>query len=210
MEKAQTLLDSFVEQHGQIKNGQASRVLRRFALVATAGELATQAGITGWTQSRAFEAVAHCFNTWLGNLGNGENMEETKTLEHIKAFFEANGTSRFEDLTLIRQADGEVLRQRIHNRVGYYDPEEKTYLVSPTMFKKEMCIGMNEASVKKALIKYGWIKGFIEGDKKLYVKKSSNILPDGTRPRMMHFSVEAMQNLDSEIWKYYLLGGRSG
>lgn len=199
MEKAQALLDSFIEQHSQVKNGQANRVLRRFALVATAGELATQAGITGWTQGRAFEAVAHCFNTWLGNLGNGENMEETKNLEHIKAFFESNGTSRFEDLTVIRQADGEVMRPRIHNRVGYYDPEDKAYLVSPTMFKKEMCIGMNEASVKKALIKHGWIKGFIEGDKKLYVKKSSNTLPDGTRPRMMHFSAEAMQNLDSEI-----------
>lgn len=199
MEKAQTLLDSFIEQHSQVKNGQASRVLRRFALVAAAGELATQAGITGWTPGRAFEAVAQCFNTWLGNLGNGENMEETKTLEHIKAFFEANGTSRFEDLTVIRQADGEVLRQRIHNRVGYYDPEEKVYLISPIMFKKEMCIGMNEASVKKALIKHGWIKAFIESGKKLYVKKSSNTLPDGTRPRMMHFSAEAMQNLDSEI-----------
>lgn len=198
-EKAQILLDSFIEKHSHIKNGQASRVLRRFALVATAGELATQAGITGWKQGRAFEAAAQCFNTWLGNLGNGENMEETKNLEHIQAFFEANGTSRFEDLTVIRQADGEVIRPRIHNRVGYYDPEEKTYLVSPTMFKKEMCIGMNEASVKKALIKHGWIKGFIEGDKKLYVKKSSNTLPDGTRPRMMHFSIEAMQNLDSEI-----------
>jgi len=184
MEKAQALLDRFVEQHGQIKNGQASRVLRRFALVATAGELATQVGITGWQQGRAFEAVAHCFNTWLGNLGNGENMEETKTLEHIKAFFEANGTSRFEDLTVIRQADGEVLRQRIHNRVGYYDPEDKVYL----------------AIVKKVLIKHGWIKEFIEGDKKLYVKKTStNKLPDKTRPRMMHFSIEAMQNLDSEI-----------
>lgn len=48
MQKAQTLLDSFIEQHSHIKNGQASRVLRRFALVAIAGELATQAGITGW------------------------------------------------------------------------------------------------------------------------------------------------------------------
>lgn len=199
MQKAQALLSNFLEQHSQIKNGQASRVLRRFALVATAGELAIQAGITGWTQGRAFEAAAHCFNAWLGNLGNGENMEETKTLEHIKAFFEANGTSRFEDLTVIRQADGEVVRQRIHNRVGYYDPEEKTYLVSPTMFKKEMCIGMNEASVKKVLIKHGWIKEFIEGNKKLYVKKPSTKLPDGTRPRLMHFSAEAMQNLDSEI-----------
>lgn len=200
MQKAQTLLDSFIKQHSQVKNGQANRVLRRFALVAAAGELATQAGITGWKQGRAFESVSQCFTTWLGNLGNGENMEETKTLEHIKAFFEANGTSRFEDLTVIRQADGEVIRPRIHNRVGYYDPEDKVYLVSPTMFKKEMCIGMNEASVKKVLIKHGWIKEFIEGDKKLYVKKTStNKLPDKTRPRMMHFSIEAMQNLDSEI-----------
>jgi putative DNA primase/helicase len=126
-------------------------------------------------------------------------MEETKVLEHIKAFFEANGTSRFENLTVIRHVDGEVIRPRIHNRVGYYDPEEKTYLVSPTMFKKEMCIGMNEASVKKALIGHGWIKEFVEGGKKLYVKKSSSVLPDGTRPRMMHFSAEAMQSIDNEV-----------
>lgn len=199
MQKAQELLDSFIEQHTQAKNGQANRVLRRFALVAVAGELATLAGITGWQQGRAFEAIGQCFNNWLGSLGSGENMEETKILEHIKAFFESNGTSRFEDLTVIRHADGEVMRPRIHNRVGYYDPVDKVYLVSSVMFKKEICLGMNEASVKKALIKHGWIKGFIEGDKKLYVKKSSNTLPDGTRPRMMHFSIEVMQNLDSEI-----------
>ncbi|MFN4187339.1 MAG: DUF927 domain-containing protein [Acinetobacter johnsonii] len=197
MQKAQELLDSFIEQHTQTKNGQANRVLRRFALVAVAGELATLAGITGWQQGRAFEAVAQCFNSWLGSLGNGENMEETKILEHIKAFFESNGTSRFEDLTVIRQADGEAIRPRIHNRVGYYDPVDKVYLVSSVMFKKEMCIGMNEANVKKVLTKHGWIKEFTEGDKKLYVKKSN--LPDGTRDRMMHFSIEAMQNLDSEI-----------
>lgn len=199
MQQAQKLLDSFIEQHTQAKNGQANRVLRRFALVAVAGELATLAGITSWQQGRAFEAVAQCFNTWLNSLGGGENMEETKILEHIKAFFESNGTSRFEDLTVIRQADGEVIRPRTHNRVGYYDPDDKVYLVSPTMFKKEMCIGMNEANVKKVLIKHGWIKEFIEGGKKLYVKKSSVNLPDGTRPRMMHFSTEAMQNSDSEI-----------
>lgn len=199
MLKAQELLDSFIEQHTQTKNGQANRVLRRFALVAVAGELATLAGITSWQQGRAFEAIAQCFNTWLSSLGNGENMEETKILEHIKAFFESNGASRFEDLTVIRQADGEVIRQRIHNRVGYYDPIDKVYLVSATMFKKEISIGMNEAGVKKVLIKHGWIKEFIEGDKKLYVKKSSNTLPDGTRPRMMHFSIEAMQNTDIDI-----------
>ena len=198
MLKAQTMLEDFTTQYAT-KNSQAVRVLRRFALVAVAGELATQAGITGWQQGRCLEAVGQCFNAWLSTLGNGENIEETKVLEHIKTFFEAHGTSRFEDLTVIRQANGEVLRQRIQNRVGYYDSVNKVYLVSSDMFKKEMCIGMNEANVKKVLIKHGWIKEFVEGGKKLYVKKSSNTLPDGTRPRMMHFSVEAMQNIECEI-----------
>ncbi|WP_347460337.1 DUF927 domain-containing protein [Acinetobacter thermotolerans] len=197
MRKAQELLDNFIAQQTQAKNGQANRVLRRFAVVAVAGELATLAGITGWQRGRAFEAIAQCFNTWLATLGNGENMEETKILEHIKAFFDANGTSRFEDLTVRRQADGEIIRPRINNRVGYYDHESKMYLVFPTMFKQEMCKGMNMDHVKKVLIKHGWIKEFIEGGKKLYVKKS--VLPDNTRPRMMYFSVEAMQNLDGEI-----------
>ena len=199
MVKAQALLEGFVEKHTQAKNGQANRVLRRFALVAVAGELATQAGITGWQQGRAFEALGQCFQTWLDSLGNGENLEETKILEHFKAFFEAHGTSRFEDLRVRRHPDGEVIRQSIQNRVGYYDPDEKVYLVSYTMFKQEMCVGINEANAKKVLIKHGWIKGFVEGEKKLYVKKTSNHLPDGTRPRMMHFSVEAMQHLEDEI-----------
>ncbi|WP_180080978.1 MULTISPECIES: DUF927 domain-containing protein [unclassified Acinetobacter] len=194
MQKAQELLDSFIEQHTQAKNGQANRVLRRFALVAVAGELATLAGITGWQQGRAFEAVAQCFNTWLNSLGGGENMEETKILEHIKAFFESNGTSRFEDLTVIRQADGEVIRPRIHNRVGYYDPESKVYLVSTIMFKKEMCIGMNETNAKKVLKANGWL----ECEDGRYTKRISNKLPDGARPTMMHFKVDVIQNFNSE------------
>ncbi|WP_343597676.1 DUF927 domain-containing protein [Acinetobacter sp.] len=197
MLQAQTMLDDFISQH-TTKNSQAARVLRRFALVAVAGELATQAGITTWQQGRAFEAVGQCFNTWLATLGNGENLEETAILEHFKGFFEAHGTSRFERLTVVQQPDGEVVRPRIHNRVGYYDADEGIYLVSSTMFKQEMCIGINEANAKKILFQHGWIKGAVEGDKKLYAKKVSNTLPDGTRPRMMHFSIEAMQNTDNE------------
>ncbi len=139
--------------------------------------------------------VAQCFNTWLGNLGNGENIEETKTLEHIKAFFEANGTSRFEDLTVIRHTDGEVIRPRIHNRVGYYDPDSRHYLVSTIMFKKEMCIGMNEASVKKVLKASGWL----DCEDGRYTKRVRNKLHDGSRPTMMHFKVDVMQNFNSDI-----------
>ena len=195
MLKAQNLLEEFTEKHTQAKNRQANRVVRRFALVAVAGELATQAGITGWQQGRAFEALGQCFQNWLGSLGNGENLEETKILEHFKAFFEAHGTSRFEYSRERRHPDGEVIRQSIQNRVGYYDPDEKVYLVSPTMFKQEMCKGINEENAKKVLSKHGWIKTFTEGKKKLYVKRTNDV----GRPRMMHFSLEAMQSFEDEI-----------
>ena len=194
MLQAQSMLDDFIAKHAT-KNSQAVRVLRRFALVAVAGELATQAGITGWQQGRSFDAVGQCFNTWLGTLGNGENIEETKILEHFKAFFEAHGTSRFESLTVIRHPDGEVIRPRIHNRVGYYDPDERIYLVSSTMFKQEMCIGINEATAKKVLKANGWL---VLGEDDRVVKRMGGKLPDGSRPRMMHFKADVMHSFDDE------------
>jgi uncharacterized protein (DUF927 family) len=194
MLQAQSMLDDFIAKHAT-KNSQAVRVLRRFALVAVAGELATQAGITGWQQGRSFDAVGQCFNTWLGTLGNGGNIEETKILEHFKAFFEAHGTSRFESLTVIRHPDGEVIRPRIHNRVGYYDPDERIYLVSSTMFKQEMCIGINEATAKKVLKANGWL---VLGEDDRVVKRMGGKLPDGSRPRMMHFKADVMHSFDDE------------
>ena len=193
MLKAQTMLEDFTTQYAT-KNSQAVRVLRRFALVAVAGELATQAGITGWQQGRSFDAIGQCFNAWLGTLGNGENIEETIILEHFKAFFEAHGTSRFESLTVIRQPDGEVIRPRIHNRVGYYDPDERIYLVSSTMFKQEMCIGISEANAKKVLKANGWL----ECEDGRYTKRVSSNLPDGTRPTLIHFRVDAIQIFNGE------------
>ena len=195
IEQAKGLFEQFIQQHSHKLNAQASRVLQRFALVATAGELATQAGITTWTQGRAFEAVGQCFKAWLSHLGNGENVEETKILEHIKAFFEANGSSRFENLTVIRHADGEVIRPRIHNQVGYYDPDEKVYLVSSIMFKKEMCIGFNEANAKKVLKQQAWL----DCDDGRYTKRvGRSVLPNGERPTMMHFKADIIQNFENE------------
>ena len=197
IEQAKGLFDQFMQQHSHKLNGQASRVLQRFALVATAGELATQAGITTWTKGRAFEAVAQCFKAWLSHLGNGENVEERKILEHVKAFFEEHGTSRFENLTVMRSPDGEIMRPRIHNQVGYYDPDDKVYLVSSIMFKKAMCVGINEANAKKVLKQHNWLDC---DDGRYYAKRvGRSVLPNGERPTMMHFRADVIQNFDSEI-----------
>ena len=190
--QAQVLFEQFIQQQSKKLNGQASRVLRRFALVAVAGELATQANITGWQTGRAFEALQHCFNTWFDHFGQDGNLEERKILEHIKTFFEANGSSRFESIHINRSADGEIIRPRIHNQVGYYDPDQKIYLVSSSMFKKEICIGFNETSAKKLLKQHGWI----DCEEGRYTKRVSSNLPDGTRPTLMHFKAELIQYFD--------------
>ena len=194
IQKAQMMFDDFIKQHSTAMNGQSSRVLRRFALVAVAGELATQAGITGWKHGRAFEALGQCFTTWLSSYGIGGNLEETKILEQVKAFIEEHGSSRFENLTVIRNFDGEIVQPRINNRVGYYDPDSKHYLVSTTLFKKEMCVGVNEANAKKVLKANGWL----DCEDGRYTKRVRNKLYDGTRPTLMHFKIDAIQNFNRE------------
>lgn len=192
IELANSLFNSFIQQFNHLQNGQANRVLRRFALVAVAGELATQANITGWQKGRAFHAVGQCFKKWMANLGNGKNLEETKILQHIKAFFEAHGTSRFENLTTFRKPNGDVVQPHIHNRVGYYDPDQKVFLVSNTMFGKEMCIGISESNAKKVLKANNWL----DCEDGRFTKRIGGKLPDGSRPSMMHFKIEAIQHFD--------------
>lgn len=151
---AQRIIDQFMQQYASNKTGQASRVATRFALGAAAGEIATQAGITGWQTGRAFAAAGQCFNDWLEGFGQGGNHEEREILASIKAFFEANGASRFENL----QANPDR-PERIHDRVGYFkhDGEQKTYLVYPEQFKTELCKGRDYRQVAKVLKAAGWL-----------------------------------------------------
>lgn len=46
-------------------SGQVARVAARFALVAVAGALATEAGLTGWDEGESEDAAKACFDAWL-------------------------------------------------------------------------------------------------------------------------------------------------
>lgn len=74
---------------------QVFRVGNRFAVVAVAGELATQAGITGWRAGEAAAAVRACFRAWLGARGHMDNGEEAAMLRQVKAWLEKNGDALF-------------------------------------------------------------------------------------------------------------------
>ena len=134
-------------------SGQVMRVVRRFALVAAAGELATQAGITGWAHGHASQAAARCFANWLANFGGIGNREDRALLEQVRAFFETHGSSRFEDMGLRHE-------QRVPNRAGFYRKDgngEREYLVLPETFKNEVCAGFDLKHATKVLVQAEWM-----------------------------------------------------
>jgi len=131
--------------------GHIVRVANYFALVATAGELATKANITGWKAGTAFNAVQKVFNQWLSNFEQVGDYENREIVAHVKAFFEANESSRFEAIT----PDPNHI-ERINNRVGYWKIEngEKLFYVSSEQFKNEVSKGYDSKKVARALLAY--------------------------------------------------------
>jgi putative DNA primase/helicase len=76
-------------------SGQVSRVAARFALVGAAGELATEAGLTGWPVGESEQGAKRCFDAWLAARGGAGNGEVTAMLRQARSFFESHGEGRF-------------------------------------------------------------------------------------------------------------------
>ena len=78
-------------------DGQVRRVAGRFALVAAAGELATNWGILPWPAGTAHEAAAKLFKEWIKARGSsGESLERLNAIRQITQFIEAHGQTRFQ------------------------------------------------------------------------------------------------------------------
>ena len=77
-------------------DGQVQRVATRFALVAMGGELATEAGLTGWPEGEATRAVIACFKSWLANRPGGTGSgERARMLAQVRRWLQLNGVGRF-------------------------------------------------------------------------------------------------------------------
>ena len=135
--------------------GHIQRVASYFALVATAGELATRANITGWRLGTAFNAVQKVFNHWLSGFEQVGDYEKREVIAHVKAFFEANESSRFETITPHPEHS-----ERINHRVGYWRIEngDKIFYVLPEQFKNEVSKGFDSRKVAKALLDQGLLE----------------------------------------------------
>jgi uncharacterized protein (DUF927 family) len=131
--------------------GEVSRAAGRFALVGAAGELATEAGITGWPDGVARQAAERLFGEWLGQRTIG-SADEDKAIRQVRAFLEAHGASRFQMLK-----PGNDGAERIINRAGFKRETDEgiEYLILPETFKNEVCGGYDSKMVTAALHKRG-------------------------------------------------------
>jgi putative DNA primase/helicase len=74
--------------------GQDKRAAGRFAVVALAGELATEYGLTGWPAGEATKAAVQAFKAWQGERGQG-NDEKRQIIERVQSFIDRHGDARF-------------------------------------------------------------------------------------------------------------------
>lgn len=159
---ARQLVNDFMSNYSDLAP-QAHRVAKRFAIVAAAGELATSAGITGWQEGQATKAVMICLDNWLANYGRGGEHEQRQIIEHIKAFIEQHGSSRFQPCYRNTRLD---LEERTPNRVGYRNTDTGDYYFSKETFDK-VCEPFSKKKVLQVLEEADLLL-LNQGDRKIY------------------------------------------
>lgn len=112
-------LPEFAAEGGE---GQDKRAAGRFALLALAGEVATEYGLTGWPEGEAIKAAADAFTAWRAIRGRG-NDERRQIVERVSGFLERHGDGRFSNA----DSDHET---SIRDRAGWWQNAmgSRTYL----------------------------------------------------------------------------------
>lgn len=142
-------------------DGQVRSVVRRFGLVAAAGEMAAAYKILPWQHGAATRAAKVCFESWLSDRGGTQAAEDQEAIEQVRAFIEAHGESRF---TNLNRADEGGLHSRTNNRAGYRRVEDGPddgrweYLIFPEAWRKEVCKGLDAKRAAKVLYEAGHLK----------------------------------------------------
>jgi uncharacterized protein (DUF927 family) len=94
---------------------QIHRVASRFAVVATAGELATKWGITTWAKDEAQTACIEMFKLWVSTRSGVGNAEEERAVRQVRESIERHG-ARFQSLS--------PKAKEVPNRLGFIPPKK--------------------------------------------------------------------------------------
>lgn len=152
--RALELRDRFVaEALNGSSNGQIARVATRFGILAAAGELATEAGITGWLMGEAWAGCLACFRAWLALEGPTQERATENALLSLRGVIEQQ-IAAFPDLQgpIDKLQRSKILGYRRHKPNG-----DTEFLVNRKSFDEELCGGKHPGEIKKLLKEKGWL-----------------------------------------------------
>jgi len=161
-------------------NQEVSRVAGKFAVLAVAGELATEWGLTGWEKGEAESAITRIFQAWRAQRGERAGDVEIG-LRQVREFFQRYSKSRLD-----------WPGRKSKDTVGFVEttgksPDEKIreICVYPELFRSEVCKNYDAGDVLKALRDEGSLIRSKEKDGRYTVKRDT---PDGNQRRVLAFN----------------------
>lgn len=154
-------------------DGIENRAAGIFALIALAGEKATEYGLTGWEKEDALNAAIEAFNAWRDFRGEGQT-EVRQMLQSIRNFIESHGDSRFsclEENKRNNKEDYNEQRTNIRDRAGYWKDTDngRVYMFNSGALK-EAASGYDLPFILSTLKNVGWIESSNSGKNSLKIR----------------------------------------
>lgn len=147
-------------------DGQVSRVAGRLALIAAAGELATQAGITGWDDGEADAACGRCLHAWIDTRGGTGNLEPVRMLSQVRRWLESEASARLQAWSATSDGKEWVTVKRAGFRCAEtFGDDAETYYLLPETFEQEICAGFDPRQVAQLLACVGALKRPKDGNR---------------------------------------------
>jgi putative DNA primase/helicase len=162
---------------GANADGQVRRVAARFALLAAAGEMASDRGFTGWPPGEAERAVSKCFTAWLSARGTSGAAEPAAMVGQVREFISRHGDARFQVWSEYTRDH----RPRVINRAGWRkDPTDGglRWFIESEVFRSEVSVGFDPVQVARALDSIGALRRGGAGE-----LTRNERLPDGRKAR---------------------------
>ncbi|MFJ1292661.1 DUF927 domain-containing protein [Paracoccus yeei] len=125
---------------GTEPSGTLGRVMRRFAAVMMAGELATELGVTGWGPGAVREAVISLFRTWRETSEPSVLSEAESAIARVRDVLLKGENTRFHMPSIA---------QTIHNPAGW--KSEDGFYVLEEVWRKEMHPGLSSDRMARHL-----------------------------------------------------------
>lgn len=146
-------------------DGQISRVIKRFALIAAAGQLATEMGITGWPEAQAFNGIKRCFESWFSERPGGSASHESDlAISTVR--------SRIQEWKEARFINSNDMMTR-HNGPTWGYINQGDFLIYPKNFRDDICEGLDHRTVAAVLAEKGFLVPDSDGKAKAIVVRLS-------------------------------------